>query len=76
MRALRRFTVRATLPEQLAPLSDLVGNLRWSWHSETRELFQRMDPDLWRSCKGDPVKMLGEISRHRLAALSQDKKFL
>ncbi|MBA2554654.1 MAG: alpha-glucan family phosphorylase [Geodermatophilaceae bacterium] len=76
MKALRRFTVRATLPPQLAPLSDLVLNLRWSWHAETRELFEAMDPELWRTCNGDPVKLLGEISGQRLAALSTDKRFL
>ncbi|MEJ7705320.1 MAG: alpha-glucan family phosphorylase [Geodermatophilaceae bacterium] len=76
VKALRRFTVRATLPPQLAALSDLVLNLRWSWHAETRELFETMDPDLWRTYKGDPVKLLGEISAQRLAALSSDKRFL
>ena len=39
MRALRRFTVRASLPDELMPLSQLVTNLRWSWHAETRDLF-------------------------------------
>ncbi len=76
VKALRRFTVRATLPPQLAPLSDLVMNLRWSWHAETRELFEAMDPELWLSCKGDPVTMLGEVSANRLAVLSKDKRFL
>jgi starch phosphorylase len=39
MRAIRRFTVRTALPEPLAPLGDLVMNLRWSWHPETSDLF-------------------------------------
>ncbi|WP_241255918.1 DUF3417 domain-containing protein, partial [Candidatus Protofrankia californiensis] len=55
MRALRRFTVRAQLPEQLHPLGELVLNLRWSWHPETLDLFESVDPELWRTCKGDPV---------------------
>jgi len=76
VRALRRFTVRATLPPQLEPLAELVQNLRWSWHAETRELFEAIDPELWRACKGDPVTLLGEVSGERLAALSKDKRFL
>jgi len=76
VKALRRFTVRATLPPQLTALSDLVLNLRWSWHAETRELLESLDPDLWRTCKGDPVNLLGEISAQRLAGLSRDKRFL
>ncbi|HEY5032096.1 MAG TPA: DUF3417 domain-containing protein, partial [Actinomycetes bacterium] len=48
MRAIRRFTVRTALPEPLAPLGDLVMNLRWSWHPETRDLFASVDPQIWR----------------------------
>ena len=76
MRALRRFTVRAALPEPLAPLSQLVMNLRWSWHAETRDLFEALDPELWRTCGGDPVKVLGEVSAERLAQLAKDRRFL
>ncbi|MFC4695517.1 MULTISPECIES: alpha-glucan family phosphorylase [Geodermatophilus] len=76
MRALRRFTVRAALPEALMPLSQLVMNLRWSWHPETRDLFEALDPELWRTCNNDPVKVLGEVSAERLATLSTDRRFL
>lgn len=76
MRALRRFTVRAQLPEQLAALGELVLNLRWSWHPETLDLFESVDPELWRACEGDPVRLLGEVDHDRLVALSADRKFL
>jgi starch phosphorylase len=76
VRALRRFTVRATLPPELAALSDLVMNLRWSWHQETLDLFASVDPELWRECGGDPVRMLGAVSPARLAALARDKRFI
>jgi starch phosphorylase len=76
VRALRRFTVRATLPAELSALSDLVMNLRWSWHPDTMDLFDAVDPDLWRECNGDPVKLLGAVSAARLSALARDKRFL
>jgi starch phosphorylase len=76
VRALRRFTVRAALPEPLLPLSTLVMNLRWSWHPETRDLFEALDPQLWQTCGGDPVKVLGEVSAERLATLARDRRFL
>ena len=41
-------------------------NLRWSWHQETRDLFASVDPELWRACGGDPVRLLGEVSPARL----------
>jgi starch phosphorylase len=58
------------------PLSQLVTNLRWSWHPETRDLFEALDPHLWQTCKGDPVKVLGEVSAERLATLARDRRFL
>ncbi|MGY1803497.1 alpha-glucan family phosphorylase [Blastococcus sp. SYSU D00922] len=76
MRALRRFTVRAALPEPLTPLSQLVMNLRWSWHPETRDLFETLDPSLWQTCGGDPVRALGEVSAERLAQLAKDRRFV
>ena len=68
--------MRASLPPELAALSDLVMNLRWSWHQETRDLFASVDPELWRDCGGDPVRLLGAVSPARLGALSRDKRFL
>src|SRR4051812_34050490 len=51
-------------------------NLRWSWHPDTRDLFETLDPELWRTCGGDPVKVLGEVSAERLATLAKDRRFL
>jgi starch phosphorylase len=76
MKALRRLTVRAALPAELQPLAALVENLRWSWHPESLDLFESVDPDLWRACNGDPGKMLGEVSAERIAKLAKDRKFL
>ncbi len=58
------------------PLAQLVMNLRWSWHPETRDLFEALDPELWRTCGGDPVKVLGEVSASRLATLAKDRRFV
>ncbi|RZT88015.1 starch phosphorylase [Pseudonocardia sediminis] len=72
MRALRRFTVRAQLPTQLAPLQTLATNLRWTWHAPTRDLFASLDPEAWERCGQDPVRLLGEIPSSRLAELATD----
>ncbi|MFE2531947.1 glycosyltransferase family 1 protein [Streptomyces sp. NPDC059371] len=76
MKAIRRFTVRPVLPEALHPLSDLARNLRWSWHAETRDLFQSVDPERWAACGGDPVRLLGSVRAERLAELTEDSRFL
>ncbi|MCI4043864.1 alpha-glucan family phosphorylase [Streptomyces sp. TRM75563] len=76
MKAIRRFTVRPVLPEPLRPLHDLARNLRWSWHTETRELFRSADPEGWRPADADPVRLLGSLSAGRLTELAGDEAYL
>ncbi|WP_329455557.1 alpha-glucan family phosphorylase [Streptomyces sp. NBC_01497] len=76
MKAIRRFTVRPVLPEPLGPLSDLARNLRWSWHTGTRELFEAVDPEGWEAAGRDPVRLLGAVSATRLAELAADRAFV
>jgi starch phosphorylase len=76
VRAIRRFTVRVTLPQPLAPLHDLMLNLRWSWHLPTVELFESIDPAGWAASGGDPVAMLSSMRPGRLADLAADEDFL
>jgi len=76
VRALRRFTVRLALPAPLAPLAELVLNLRWSWHPVALDLFASVDPVTWAAVGQDPVRLLGEVSPERLAELAADPAFL
>ncbi|WP_327089780.1 alpha-glucan family phosphorylase [Nonomuraea sp. NBC_01738] len=76
MRAIRRFTVRTVLPAELAALGVLVHNLRWSWHPETTDLFQEVDPELWEQVGHDPVALLGAVAPERLRELAADRRFL
>ena len=76
MRALRRFTVRAQLPTPLAPLQELAGNLRWSWHPPTQDLFADIDPSAWQRVGNDPVRFLGEVSTQRLDQVAQDPEIV
>lgn len=76
MRALRRFTVRAHLPERLAALGELSNNLRWSWHQPTRELFADIDGQLWEQTSHDPVALLGTVPSGRLDDLAADDGFV
>lgn len=76
MKAIRRFTVRPVLPEPLRPLSDLARNLRWSWHTGTRDLFRSVDPERWAAAGRDPVRLLGSVATERLTELAGDRDFL
>ena len=76
MKALRRFTVRAHLPERLAALEQLSTNLRCSWDKPTQDLFAAIDPALWAHCGNDPVELLGAVNPARLDELALDDGFL
>ncbi len=76
MRAIRRFTVRVSLPEPLAPLQGLMLNLRWSWHAPTADLFASIDPAAWAASGGDPIAMLSVLPAARISALATDARFL
>jgi starch phosphorylase len=76
VRAIRRFTVRPVLPTALTALGDLAGNLRWSWHPGSQDVFEYVDPELWESTGRDPVKLLGAVGPARLQELASDTEFL
>ncbi len=76
VRAIRRFTVRPVLPEPLAALGTLAGNLRWAWHPPTQDVFRAVDPEAWEAADHDPVRMLGEVDPARLEELAGNKRFL
>ena len=76
MRAIRRFTVRVTLPEPLAALHGLMLNLRWSWHAPTADLFASIDPVAWEAAGADPIAMLSALPSAKIAALAADGDFL
>jgi starch phosphorylase len=76
VKAIRRFAVHTVLPERLAALDVLATNLRWSWHVETRDLFESIDADLWHSVGRDPVRLLGEVPAARWTELAADEGFV
>jgi starch phosphorylase len=76
VKALRRFTVRAHLPQRLEALEQLSINLRWSWDRPTQDLFEAIEPTLWTQCGQDPVALLGAVSAARLDELALDDGFV
>jgi starch phosphorylase len=51
----------SALPQDLAGLGDIAGNLWWSWHPEARALFKMLNRQTWKDSGHNPVKMLGLI---------------
>ncbi|WP_193194671.1 alpha-glucan family phosphorylase [Nostoc sp. MG11] len=76
MQPIRTFNVSPSLPPRLEPLRRLAHNLHWDWNVESKDLFRRLDPDLWESSRHNPVLMLGTISQARLLEVVEDEGFL
>jgi starch phosphorylase len=76
MQPIRTFNVSPSLPPRLEPLRQLAYNLHWDWNVESKDLFRRLDPDLWESSHHNPVSMLGSISQKRLTQVVEDEGFL
>jgi starch phosphorylase len=70
------FTVFAKIPKRLKPLEELAYNLWFSWNMEARDLFRRLDPQLWDETQHNPVLLLSRLSPNRLAELEGNEAFL
>jgi len=75
-RTLRSFTVVPRLPEPLERLREIAKNLWWAWAPEARELFLRIDAELWEEVHGNPIELLARATQARLDELAQDDVFL
>ncbi len=76
MRASHVFSVGSTLPEILAPLGEIVANLRWAWHVPSAELFRWIDPELWEATQRNPAALLDRVPAARLLELARDPRFV
>jgi len=70
------FQVLPNVPEPLCFLEELSRNYWWSWELDAKELFRRIDRQLWERSGRNPVLFLANVSQARLEALSTDPGFL
>ena len=73
---MNRYAATAPLPERLSRLHELAIDIWWSWNSDARSVFRRLDYALWRATAHNPVRMLWVIPRARLEAVAADSEFL
>jgi len=62
----------ANLPERVHGLANLTRNLWWSWQLDARELFHRIDHQLWESTRHNAVEFLRQVAPERLEQRAQD----
>jgi glycogen phosphorylase len=73
---LHRFTVIPSLPKELAGLQRIAYNLWWTWDPDAIGLFKRLDPELWRLTRHNPLEMLGNLQQAALESLMADEGFM
>ena len=76
MRPIGRITVPSVIPTRLARLSDIAGNLWWTWNCEVVEMFRAIDSTLWTDTGANPLSFLQRVDSSRLETLSKDQDFL
>ncbi len=60
------------LPERLWPLARVAYNYRWSWTPGGEELFRSLDPLRHERCRGNPIRLLGQLPPRQLEEIARD----
>ncbi|MCB9897696.1 MAG: alpha-glucan family phosphorylase [Planctomycetes bacterium] len=63
------------VPASLGRLVDLSYNLWWTWNRPARQLFERIDADLWTRYR-NPVRLLLHSRTRHLLQLADDASFM
>ena len=64
------------LPDRLSRLSELAYDLWWSWRTDARNVFRRLDYPLWRQTAHNPVRMLRLVPAETLEHAAADADWL
>ncbi len=75
LKASHTFVVEPRLPDSLAPLGAIARNLFWTWHTDARALFERINRTNWEESGHNPLRVLQLASPEELEALAADEGF-
>lgn len=68
--------VHPALPERIAPLAGIAANVWSTWIPQARDLFARLDPELWEARRRNPTALLRNIRQERLDAMAADDSYV
>ncbi|MET0280782.1 MAG: alpha-glucan family phosphorylase [Steroidobacteraceae bacterium] len=68
--------ISPVIPAKLSRLTELAGNLSYSWHRSTRALFEDLDQTLWRETQANPRLMLRCVNQATLDAAAVNPEYL
>ncbi|MDD3124456.1 MAG: alpha-glucan family phosphorylase [Candidatus Kapabacteria bacterium] len=76
VKPINSFVVTAKLPKRIACLRELAMNFWWCWNSEAKEIFVRIDRDLWDEVNHNPVQLINRIGQKALEELATQQDFV
>jgi len=76
--SIQEFSLEVTpiLPPVLSRLKELTDDLRYSWNIPTRNLFERLDKELWMLVGHNPKLFLQNIEQAKLSEAASNPSFL
>jgi phosphorylase/glycogen(starch) synthase len=74
--AWKKILVRSYLPESLYGLRELSQNLWWSWNIPVQELFESIDPVLWRKSDSNPIILLESLTFEQFNEIENNESFM
>lgn len=67
--------IYSVIPAAIGRLPELANNLFFSWHRPTRELFEDLNPELWKQVNGNPRLMLRVVGQEHLDLAATDARY-
>jgi starch phosphorylase len=64
------------IPEQLNRLPELARDLWWTWNPQAREVFRKLDYQIWRQTAHNPVLMLQAVPQETLNHAANNERYL
>ena len=64
------------LPGRISRIPELAHNLWWTWKASARELFRRLDLDLWKRTAHNPIRMIRQVDVQSLRQAAKNPQFL
>jgi len=73
---LRHFAIKPIIPDKIKKLKKLASNIWWSWDTEATQLFEKIDPELYKKSKKNAVDILELIGIKRLNEIISDEDYM
>ena len=64
------------IPERIAALGQISGNLWWSWKPEVEALYRDLDPVLYAETADNPALFIRRVASERLERAAADSGYL